>query len=40
MIDYVFAKGDVTVSRFAVIRDTVDGDLPSDHFPVYADVTF
>ena len=40
VIDYVFAKGDVTVSRFAVIRDTVDGDLPSDHFPVYADVTF
>ncbi len=40
VIDYVFAKGDVTVSRFAVVRDTVDGDLPSDHYPVYADVAF
>ncbi len=40
VIDYVFAKGDVTVNRFAVVRDTVDGDLPSDHFPVYADVEF
>ena len=40
VIDYVFAKGDVTVNKFAVIRDTVDGDLPSDHYPVYADVEF
>ena len=40
VIDYVFAKGDVTVEKFAVIRDTVDGDLPSDHYPVYADVEF
>ena len=40
IIDYVFAKGNVSVNRFSVIRDTVDGELPSDHFPVYADVTF
>ena len=40
VIDYVFAKGNVSVEEFAVIRDAVDGDLPSDHFPVYADVTF
>lgn len=40
VIDYVFAKGDVSVNRFAVVRDTVDGALPSDHYPVYADVDF
>ena len=40
VIDYVFAKGDVRVSKFAVIRDTIDGELPSDHYPVYADVDF
>ena len=40
VIDYVFVKGDVTVNKFEVIRDVVDGDLPSDHYPVYADVTF
>lgn len=37
-IDYVFVRGDVPVSRFAVIRERVDGGLPSDHYPVYADM--
>ena len=37
-IDYVFVRGDVPVSRFAVVRDRVDGDLPSDHYAVYADL--
>ncbi len=40
VIDYVFARGDVKVDRFAVIRDKIDGELPSDHYPVYADVEF
>lgn len=40
VIDYVFFKGDVDVKKFAVIRDRIDGDLPSDHYPVYADVDF
>ena len=40
VIDYVFVKGDVTVNKFEVIRDVVDGALPSDHYPVCADVTF
>lgn len=40
VIDYVFAKGDVDVRTFAVIRERIDGDLPSDHYPVYADVDF
>ena len=40
VIDYVFAKGDVKVNSFRVIRDTVDGLLPSDHYPVVAEVDF
>ena len=40
VIDYVFCKGDVKVETFAVIRDEIDGMLPSDHYPVYADVSF
>ena len=38
VIDYVFCKGDVQVNAFRVIRDTIDGALPSDHYPVLADV--
>ena len=38
VIDYVFARGDVTAARFCVMRDMFDGDYPSDHYPVYADV--
>lgn len=40
IIDYVFTKGDVKVDRFRVVKDLVDGDIPSDHYPVYADVEF
>ena len=38
VIDYVFVRGDVKVNSFAVIRDKVDGDLPSDHYPVIAEI--
>ena len=38
VIDYVFCKGDVKVNDFRVIRNTIDGALPSDHYPVIADV--
>lgn len=40
VIDYVFKKGDVKVKNFTVIRDTIDGEMPSDHYPVYADIEF
>ena len=40
IIDYVFKKGDVKVKNFTVIRDTIDGEMPSDHYPVYADIEF
>lgn len=38
VIDYVFVRGDVKVEKFAVVRDKIDGRLPSDHYPVYADI--
>lgn len=40
VIDYVFVKGDVKVNEFRVIREAVDRDIPSDHYPVIADVEF
>lgn len=38
VIDYVFVRGDVKVNSFSVIRDRIDGELPSDHYPVIADI--
>lgn len=40
IIDYVFCKGDIKVKRFKVIKKHIDGQVPSDHYPVYADVEF
>lgn len=40
VIDYVFFKGDVNVKEFRVIRDSIDRDIPSDHFPVIAEFDF
>ena len=41
VIDYCFAKGDVKVDSFRVLRDLYPGDLyPSDHYPVLACVSF
>lgn len=40
VIDYVFAKGEVKVKRFKVIKKHIDGQVPSDHYPVYADIDF
>lgn len=40
IIDYVFAKGDVKVSHFKVVKDHIDGAIPSDHYAVFADVEF
>ena len=38
VIDYVFVKGDVKVNSFKVIRDHIDSQVPSDHYPVIAEV--
>jgi endonuclease/exonuclease/phosphatase family metal-dependent hydrolase len=38
-IDYVFTEADVQVRDAGIIRDHRNGRYPSDHFPVYADIT-
>lgn len=35
-IDYIFVGTNVTVLRYAVLSDAIDGRYPSDHFPVVA----
>lgn len=40
VIDYVFCKGNVAVEKFEVVSDHIDGEIPSDHYPVFADVEF
>jgi len=38
-IDHVFVRGPLSVERLAVLSDTRDGRKPSDHRPVFADLT-
>lgn len=40
VIDYVFCKGSVRVKSFEVIRKHIDRQVPSDHYPVVAEVEF
>ncbi len=40
VIDYVFVKNVGRVNRFRVITKKVDGTLPSDHYPVTAEIEF
>ncbi|MDO7906923.1 endonuclease/exonuclease/phosphatase family protein [Paenibacillus sp. JX-17] len=37
-IDFIFVSRGVRVSRFGIITDHREGKMPSDHFPVVADV--
>ena len=37
-IDYVFTTNGVSVERFGTLTDQWDGDYPSDHLPVLAEV--
>ena len=38
-IDYIFIKNRITVLYHGTLTDTFDGRLPSDHFPVLAELT-
>lgn len=38
-IDYVFAEPDAKVGKAGIVRDHRNGRYPSDHFPVYAEIT-
>ncbi|MBM0170551.1 endonuclease/exonuclease/phosphatase family protein [Altererythrobacter sp. C41] len=37
-IDHIFATGDFSVNRYAVVTQHWEGRLPSDHYPVVADI--
>ena len=37
-IDYVFVKNGVKAASYKIIRDRIDGQLPSDHYPVAAEL--
>jgi endonuclease/exonuclease/phosphatase family metal-dependent hydrolase len=39
-IDYIFVNKDVTVKKYAVLPDSKDQRYPSDHLPVYVEITF
>lgn len=40
-IDYIFlSKGDFRVKKYAVLSDFKNGKYPSDHFPVYLELSF
>ncbi|HUR31276.1 MAG TPA: endonuclease/exonuclease/phosphatase family protein [Saprospiraceae bacterium] len=37
-IDYIFIKNDIEVMKHAILSDSWDGNLASDHLPVFAEV--
>ena len=39
-IDYVLVSSEFKVKRFGVLNDSLNGRLPSDHYPVLVDVEF
>ena len=40
-IDYLFlSPSDFGLRRYGILTATIEGRLPSDHFPVYAELTF
>lgn len=40
-IDYLFYRGDsVVLKKYGVIYDLIEDELPSDHFPIYIEVSF
>lgn len=38
VIDYCFVKGNIRVNKFIVDRNKYLGDVPSDHYPVIAEI--
>lgn len=39
-IDFIFLRGNITATDYRVVTDRVDGRLPSDHYPVTAQIEF
>lgn len=40
LIDYIFVSNDFSVKKYAVLTDSRELKYPSDHFPVYIEITF
>jgi endonuclease/exonuclease/phosphatase family metal-dependent hydrolase len=40
VIDHILVARDIDVERYAVFAQVIDGRVPSDHFPVMADLSF
>ena len=38
-IDHILLGTGIEVERYAVISQVIDGRVPSDHFPVFADLS-
>lgn len=39
-IDYIFVNKNIVVNKYGVIPDTYDRNYPSDHLPVYVEISF
>lgn len=39
-IDFIFLSDDIEADTYKIIRDSIKGIYPSDHFPIMADVEF
>jgi len=39
-IDFIFLSENITVNKYAVLSDSIDCHYPSDHLPVFVDITF
>ena len=38
-IDFILTNNKITeVSRYAIVRDMLDGQYTSDHYPIFADM--
>ena len=37
-IDFIFVSEDIEAETYKIIRNTVQGIYPSDHFPIVADI--
>lgn len=39
-IDFIFLSDGITANKYAVLSDSIDCHYPSDHLPVFVDITF
>ncbi len=40
IIDFVMVSPEIDVKKYTVVRDMINGEYPSDHFPVTAEIEF